>query len=68
MKCYIRRYEYDAEGNKQWTDTYYSKSIIKGVHNHWVCLRQEAKLFESVAEARKEIKENQLKNCDVYKI
>lgn len=68
MKCYIRRCTYNEDGEKEWLDTYYSKCLTKGIHNHWVCLRQEARMFDSVAEARKEIKEKGLKNCDVYKI
>ena len=35
---------------------------------HWVADRQEAKLFESVKEARQEIRINKIKNVEVVKI
>lgn len=65
MKCYIRRCKRNGNGETEWLDTYYNKCL--GFQNHWVSYRQEAKLFDSFAAARKEIKENKLKNCDVYK-
>lgn len=54
MKCRIKR-----ENN----DTYFNKHISNGV-NHWV-YRDEAKIFDSVKEARTIIKEGKLKNVEI---
>ena len=56
MKYYIKRIN---EG-------YYKLHII-GALNHWVFTKEEAKLFNSVKDARKEIKKYNLKNCEVEK-
>jgi hypothetical protein len=39
-----------------------------GCKIHWVMDRQEAKLFDSVKEARNEIRINKIKNVEVEKI
>jgi len=59
MKCYIRRFK-DGE----FKVGYYKIHIIKNI-NHWVYTKEEAKLFNSVKEARREIKKYKLKNCEV---
>lgn len=62
MKCFIVKKEIKMK-------MYYSKHLgFEGMENHWVLDRQEAKLFPTVAEARKEIKINKLKNVEVEKI
>ena len=62
MKCFIVRKELKMK-------MYYSKHLgLDGQQNHWVFDRQEAKLFPTVAEARKEIRINKLKNVEVEKI
>lgn len=63
MKCYIRRYEI-VDGEKQYKDSYFNKNI--GFQNHWTPQR-EARLFESILEAKWIIKLYRLKNCEVYK-
>ena len=62
MKCFIVKKEIKMK-------MYYSKHLgFEGMENHWVLDRQEAKLFPTVAEARKEIRINKLKNVEVEKI
>lgn len=58
MKCFIKR-----------NNMYYKHYLgFAGCKIHWVMERQEAKLFNSVAEARKEIRINKIKNVEVVKI
>ena len=62
MKCFIVRKALKVK-------MYYSKHLgFEGQQNQWVLDRQEAKLFPTVAEARKEIRINKLKNVEVEKI
>lgn len=62
MKCFIVRKMLKIK-------MYYSKHLgFEGMENHWVMTRQEAKLFDSVKEARQEIRINKLKNVEVEKI
>lgn len=62
MKCFIVRKSLNIK-------MYYSKHLgFEGQENHWVWDRQEAKLFDSVKEARQEIRINKLKNVEVEKI
>jgi len=55
MKCFIKR-----------KNAYYKLHIIGNI-NHWVFTKEEAKLFDSVKEARETIKKYGLKNCGVEK-
>ena len=64
MICYIRRY--DNEKN-EYKDSYFDKHLW-GNQNHWVWLRQDAKIFNSVTEANFFIKMNNLKNARVFKL
>ena len=58
MKCFIKR-----------NNMYYKRHLgFEGQQNHWVLDRQEAKLFDSVKEARQEIRINKIKNVEVEKI
>lgn len=57
MKCRIKRI-----GN----DSYFNKNISVGI-NHWV-YREEAKVFDSVAEAKAIIKVYKLKNIEIEKV
>lgn len=67
MKCYIRRQQI-INGEKVWGDTFFARHLgISMNPNHWVSLRQEAKQFDSVKEARWFIKMYNLKNCEVEK-
>lgn len=62
MKCFIVRKSLSIK-------MYYSKHLgFECQQNHWVWDRQEAKLFDSVKEARQEIRINKLKNVEVEKI
>lgn len=62
MKCFIVRKELKMK-------MYYSKHLgLETQQNHWVWDRQESKLFDSVKEARQEIRINKLKNVEVEKI
>lgn len=62
MKCFIVRKSLNIK-------MYYSKHLgLDGQQNHWVWDRQEAKLFDSVKEARQEIRINKIKNVEVEKI
>ena len=62
MKCFIVRKNLNIK-------MYYSKHLgLDGQQNHWVWDRQEAKLFDSVKEARQEIRINKIKNVEVEKI
>lgn len=63
MKCYIRRYDKEKQIFK---DGYFSRHIGEN-DNHWVVLKQEAKRFDSVKEAREFMKTYKLKNCEVEK-
>lgn len=56
MKCRIKRTN---------NDSYFSKNI--GFQNHWT-YKEEAKLFESVAEGRAAIKLYKLKNVEIDKV
>lgn len=58
MKCYIKK-------NTMYYKQHLGFDICK---NHWVAYRQEAKLFDNVAEARKEIKKNKINNVEVIKL
>ena len=64
MKCCIRRYDEEKE---EFKDSYFDKRLW-GNQNHWVILRQDAKIFNSVSEANFFIKMYKLKNAKVYKI
>lgn len=58
MKCWIKRID---------RDSYFNKHIgIDICPNLWT-YKSEAKLFDSVAEARATIKVYKLKNCEVEK-
>ena len=58
MKCFIKR-----------NNMYYKHYLgLDSCKIHWVADRQEAKLFESVKEARQEIRINKIKNVEVVKI
>ena len=58
MKCWIKRLNSDA---------YFEKNLgIEMCPNKWAN-KQNAKLFDSVAEARAIIKVYKLKNCEVEK-
>lgn len=59
MKCYIRRFK-----NGEFGQGYFRLNICKGI-NHWVFRLEEAKLFNSVKDARKAIKKYGIKNCEV---
>ena len=62
MKCFIVRKRLNIK-------MYYSKHLgFECQQNPWVWDRQEAKLFDSVKEARQEIRINKLKNVEVEKI
>lgn len=63
MKCCIRRYDEEKE---EFKDSYFDKHLW-GNQNHWVHLKQDAKVFASVKEARWIIKLYKLKNCKVEK-
>lgn len=57
MNCYIKRIN---------NDTYFSKNL--GVNcNHWTPLR-EAKLFDSVLDAKAAVKVYKLKNVKIQKV
>jgi len=53
MKCRIKRTN---------NDSYFNKNL--GFQNHWTP-RKEAKLFDSVAEARATMKIHKLKNVEI---
>ena len=58
MKCWIKRLNSDA---------YFEKHIgLEMCQNKWT-YKHDAKLFDSVAEARATIKVYKLKNCEVEK-
>lgn len=58
MKCFIKR-----------NSMYYKHYLgFPGLKIHWVQDRIEAKLFNSVAEARQTIKIYKIKNVEVVKI
>lgn len=58
MKCWIKRLNSDA---------YFEKHVgVEMCPNKWT-YKSEAKLFDSVAEARATIKVYKLKNCEVEK-
>lgn len=59
MNCYIKRNNEKIE--KQ---SYFARNISKNI-NHWVQLKQEAKLFRTVKDARRIIKHYKLRNCEV---
>lgn len=59
MKCYIRRFKDGKFGIG-----YFKLNVCSGF-NHWVFTKQEAKLFDTVAKARKTIKKYKIKNCEV---
>ena len=63
MKCYIRRF--DKEKN-EFRDVYFNKHLFEN-QNHWVGTKQDAKLFNTVAEARATIKLYKIKNVEVEK-
>lgn len=63
MKCFIRRYDKEKG---EFKDSYFNKHLWIG-QNHWVILKQDAKLFNTVAEARATMKVYKLKNCEVEK-
>ena len=61
MKCYIKT-------NCMNKDMYFAKHIGLDIcPNHWVLNKDEAKLFDSVEQARKAIKKYNLKRCEVEK-
>ena len=64
MKCCIRRYDEEKE---EFKDSYFDKHLW-GNQNHWVILRQDAKIFNSVAEANFFIKMYKLKNVKIFKL
>lgn len=71
MKCYIKSEKYDIYFNKF---LYFSDSITKKTLMtvetsicHWT-YRDEAKIFDSIAEARATIKLYKLKNIKIEKI
>ena len=57
MKCYIKRIN---------NNSYFSKHLFDG-QNHWTP-KIEAKLFDTVSEARASIKVYKLKNCEIEKV
>lgn len=59
MNCYIKRYNEKIEKY-----SYFNKHLKDGF-NHWVQKKEEAKLFDSVKEARWIIKHYKLKKCDI---
>ena len=56
MKCRIKRVD---------NDSYFNKNI--GFQNHWTYIN-EAKVFDSVADARAIIKVHKIKNAEIEKV
>lgn len=59
MNCCIKRYNEKIERH-----SYFARNIGKNI-NHWVQLRIEAKMFDTIKEAKRIIKHYKLKNCEV---
>lgn len=64
MECFIRRYDEEKE---EFKDSYFNKHLW-GIQNHWVNLKQDAKIFGSVKEANFFAKIYNLKNYKIEKI
>lgn len=61
MRCYVRKYNEKLDRY-----SYFAKNWGEN-ENHWVQLKQEAREFNNVKEARWAIKKYRLKNCEVEK-